>query len=77
MTDTDLERNHAKHILTFVYGAYKAILEASDDRHVSSGDVDELLKLNQIVRDKLLAIQAKKHGIQSQSQNSSTGKSHA
>ncbi len=65
MAETELERDHAKHILTFVYGAYKSILEATDDKHVSSRDIDELLKLNQTVRDKLLAIRDRKHSIQS------------
>jgi hypothetical protein len=63
MAETELERDQAKHILTFVYGAYKSILDATDDKNVSSSDIDELLKLNKSVRDKLLAIRDKKHNI--------------
>jgi hypothetical protein len=63
MAETELERDQAKHMLTFVYGAYKSILEAADDKNVSSRDIDELLKLNQIFRDKLIAIRDKKHNI--------------
>ena len=64
MAEAEIERDNAKYILTFVYGAYKSILEATDEKHVSSKDIDELLKLNQVVREKLLAIRDRKYSIQ-------------